>query len=113
MVSFDFVISDAAGNQTRRFTQGDVQNQIVYFAPITATTRVTGSGGKTPGYIKNGSTISAVTSANHEAQYTNVDFQGRDINASGLSASYTIPYDEVILSEGSITYNLAIDDKAG
>ncbi|MGL6293049.1 hypothetical protein, partial [Eubacterium aggregans] len=30
-VIFDFVVSDVAGNQTRRFTQGDVQNQIVYF----------------------------------------------------------------------------------
>ncbi|MEG2650507.1 MAG: Ig-like domain repeat protein [Eubacterium sp.] len=113
MVSFDFFVSDVAGNQTRRYTQGDVQNQIVYFAPITATTRVTGSGGKTPGYIKNGSTISAVTTANHEAQYTSFAFQDRVISTSGLSVSYTIPYDESILSEGPISYALALEDKAG
>lgn len=108
---------DAAGN-VLEVSNKESENQITYYAPITGSANVSATGGKTPGYIKNGCTVttrfeSNLTSA-HKTDITHSTVNGRSIgSASGNTATYHIPEGESSLPEGKITCSVDVDDPAG
>lgn len=108
---------DAAGN-TVEVSSKEADAQIIYYAPITGNAEMTATGGKTPGYIKNGSTITEKFISNlaegHETNITHSTINGQGTGSvSGNTNVYRIPSNESTLPEGKISGVLSIDDPAG
>ena len=108
---------DAAGNTLEVGSQ-EAENHITYYSPITGNASVSATGGKTPGYIKNGSTVTTHFNSNlaaaHKTDITQTTVNGRSIgSSSGNSVTYRIPEGESSLPEGKITCSVNVDDPAG
>lgn len=108
---------DAAGN-TVEVSNKEADAQIIYYAPITGNAEITATGGKTPGYIKNGSTITEKFISNlaegHETNITHSTINGQGTGSvSGNTNVYRISSNESTLPEGKISGVLSIDDPAG
>lgn len=108
---------DAAGN-VLEVSNRESKNQITYYAPITGSANVSATGGKTPGFIKNGCTITTRFESNlaaaHKTNIIHSTVNGRTTGAaSGNAATYRIPEGESSLPEGKITCSVDVDDPAG
>ncbi len=118
VVQFTTQLTDNAGNTPIILSEGNQNNRIVYYAPITSESSLTATYVKTPTYIKNGSTISVNTSTNHATNFVNSTILGRTAAQSGndtssLVSTLIIPDNESSLPEGNVNYAISLNDKAG
>ncbi|MEG0377816.1 MAG: hypothetical protein RR614_04985, partial [Eubacterium sp.] len=82
-VGFSLTATDIAGNTPVTVTDSNTENQIVYFAPITADAVITSNNAKNSKYAKAGDTINGVITANHEVNTSDAQLHGFRTNVSG------------------------------
>ena len=110
-VTFGLHLKDVAGNETPMYTQNNVSNQMIYYAPLSGDVTLTASGGKTPGYICNGGVVNANFSTQHAANITNAMISETGAAVNGNDA--TLVFNGGFIPEGVVSYQLTKEDVAG
>ncbi|MGI6109873.1 MAG: hypothetical protein ACOYB8_08570 [Eubacteriaceae bacterium] len=112
-ITYEITASDVAGNTPVTLES----HTLLFYAPLQASSNVTATWSKTPGYVKNGDTLTADVTANHTAELTSSDFNGRNAARSvtdrGTSSAYTIASSEKGMPEGEISFSYSLEDAAG
>lgn len=113
-VSFNLNLSDAAGNTPLILSQGDVFNELRYYAPIQASSDLFSDNEKNSSFAKAGDTVTASISGNHEIHFVQSIIQGRKAQVSGALKN---PTAELKMGgsdpEGLMTVEHLISDVAG
>ena len=105
-------VNDAAGNDS---VTVDNNTSITYYAPISASTSLTATYSKTQGYVKDGDTVTANVSANHQVAFTKASILGANVSdgTSGTSITATLTLGSPSIPEGSVSFAGAVEDVAG
>lgn len=119
VIPFVFTTSDAARNITSPITNtsNGVRNTITYYAPITATAKIS-SNASNPSFVSNSGVVTVNLETNHNTTISNAVVGGYNAVTNGANTltpylTYTIPSNESTLSQGTLNFNCNVIDVAG
>ena len=112
-VSFSLTATDRAGNDPVTLTTENVDNTIVYYAPISLSGNIISNNSKNTSYATAGDTITVNLSANHDVSVNNGVVHGFSTSAGESGSSLAISMTMDGGSQGNIAAQVDVIDVAG